>query len=167
MEEGLLPPLLLGSSSLSRLRPLHFDGTYELTLDAKNRLSVPARFRGAYAQGLTALPGIDENVELWPSADFMSMAQRTLADLPPLSKRARRLKSYFGSAHTGQLDSAGRLLLAPGLIRHADLGKQVVVAGAMDKLLVWSPPRYEANAGDVLAAVREMTDDDDGDDLLA
>ena len=37
-----------------------FRGTFDLTLDAKNRLTVPTRYRAAFADGVVLAAGLEE-----------------------------------------------------------------------------------------------------------
>lgn len=42
-----------------------FRGTFDYSLDAKNRLTVPARFRAALAEGVVMAKGTEACVQLW------------------------------------------------------------------------------------------------------
>ena len=42
-----------------------FRGTFEFTLDAKNRLTVPAKFRAALAEGVVLAKGLEPCVAIW------------------------------------------------------------------------------------------------------
>ena len=42
-----------------------FRGTFDYSLDAKNRLTIPAKFRTALADGVVLAKGIESCVELW------------------------------------------------------------------------------------------------------
>jgi MraZ protein len=48
-------------------------GEYEHTLDEKNRLTLPARFRTAMAGGLVLTRGLDSCVEVYPAADWTAL----------------------------------------------------------------------------------------------
>ena len=47
-----------------------FRGTFDFTLDAKNRLTVPAKFRAVLADGVVLARGAGACVEVWPQADY-------------------------------------------------------------------------------------------------
>ena len=47
-----------------------FRGTFDFTLDAKNRLTVPAKFRAALADGIVLARGAGRCLELWPQAEY-------------------------------------------------------------------------------------------------
>ena len=115
-----------------------FRGTFDYSLDAKNRLTIPAKFRTALADGVVLAKGIESCVELWRPADYDQRMTAALHGMNPLSPQARRLQLFFSAnAFPAELDSAGRVMVPPPLLDHASLSKDVVVAGAGDSLQIW------------------------------
>ena len=72
-----------------------FDGTAEYSLDAKNRLTVPARFSADFGAGLVLAKGIERCVALWKPADYESFRAAALEGMHPLSQDARKLQLYY------------------------------------------------------------------------
>ena len=60
-----------------------FRGHYEHSLDAKDRLTVPARFRAALADGVVLSAGLDPCVEVYPTAEYARFEQQVLARAQP------------------------------------------------------------------------------------
>ena len=115
-----------------------FFGEYEHTIDDKNRLTLPARFRETFAGGVVLTRGLDQCLDVFPRSDWDSLVEARLAPLDPFSKEARDLKRFFFSAAAdAELDKQGRVLVPPALARHAKLGREVVVAGVHDHLEIW------------------------------
>ena len=115
-----------------------FDGTAEYSLDAKNRLTVPARFRADFAAGLVLAKGIERCVALWKPADYAEFRKAAQEGMHPLSQEARKLKTYFAAnSMPAELDSAGRVMIPSFLMEHAELTKEVTVIGAGDHLQLW------------------------------
>ena len=105
-----------------------FRGHYEHNLDAKDRLTVPARFRAALADGVVLSAGLDPCVEVYPPAT--SRPSRALAELNPLSRHGRKMKRRFhGGSYDETLDSAGRVRIPRHLIEHARLCGACVLMG--------------------------------------
>jgi MraZ protein len=125
-----------------------FRGTFDYTLDAKNRLTVPAKFRTALADGVVLAKGVEACVELWRRDDFGAYTAAVLGGRNPLSPEARQLKRFLSAnAVDAELDSAGRVGVPDFLREHARLGKDVVVAGADDRLEIWDRAAWgEQNA---------------------
>jgi len=117
---------------------LAFRGHYEHSLDAKDRLTVPARFRSALADGVVLSKGFDPCVWLQTTAAFERLSDRFLSPHSPFGRDARRLRRRFhGGSFDEKLDSAGRLRIPKPLIEHAGLSGSCVVIGAGEYLEVW------------------------------
>jgi MraZ protein len=113
-------------------------GTHEHTIDDKNRLTLPAKFRQAFKDGVVVTRGIDPCLYAYRREDWDRLVESRLAPLDPLSKEARRMERYFfASATEAELDKQGRVMLPAALIDHAQLGREVVVAGVHDHLEIW------------------------------
>src|SRR5215510_9149565 len=115
-----------------------FRGTFDYSLDAKNRLTVPAKFRASLAEGVVLAKGIEPCVQLWTPGGFEAYTGAALKDVHPLSDKARKLQRFFSANSLDtDLDAAGRVMVPGFLVEHASLRKEVVVTGAGDCLEVW------------------------------
>jgi MraZ protein len=139
---------------------LPFHGTFEHTLDVKNRLTLPAKFRTELRDGVFLVRGEDPCLSIFPAAVYEQTVQTALAPLNPMSRRAREVKRlFYANADTADLDSAGRITLAANQLRHAGIdGREVVITGAGDSLDVWSPQGWAAYESDLTARARELTE---------
>jgi MraZ protein len=130
---------------------LPFHGINDHSLDAKNRLTVPAKSRAALSNTVTLTMAFDGCLELWPAAEYAQIVKQALAPLNPMSAEARELKRHFyGNSTTVELDSAGRVMLPPDFIAHAGLGKDVKVIGAGDYLELWDREAYGKQNADLI-----------------
>jgi MraZ protein len=157
---GLLPLRHLDSVSQARkrTRPLAFRGTFEYTLDAKNRLTVPAKFRSELAGGVVLAKGVERCVAVWTPAGYEEYTREALSGLHPASPDAHRLQRFFSAnAFDTELDGAGRVGVPGQLLEHAGLGKDVVVAGAGGWLEVWDRQAWTAYNEDLTATVSDIT----------
>ena len=140
-----------------------FRGTFEHALDAKHRLTVPSKFRAALAGGVVVAAshevaaGSPRSVSLWVPEDFEDFTTRALGALNPLSTRARELKRFFyNSSFDSELDSANRVMIPTTLMRYADLGKDVIVAGSGECIEVFDRAAHEAYHDDVLTRIPDI-----------
>jgi transcriptional regulator MraZ len=118
---------------------LAFRGHYEYTLDAKNRLTIPAKFRAALSDGVILAKSLDACVSIWTVGGWEEFTQSAVKSRDPFHPEARQLQRYFhSSSFDAELDSAGRIMIPPPLIKHAGLKKEVVVVGNYDSLEVWN-----------------------------
>lgn len=129
-----------------------FQGTSTLTLDAKGRLTVPARHRDALAGGAErTLIFTKSNVNClfvfqnaaW--ADF----RRLLVNLPMQADGWRRL--FLGSAVSVEIDSADRVLVPSELRAWAGLERDVLLIGMGRRLEVWDAGRHAAEEARTLS----------------
>jgi MraZ protein len=118
---------------------LAFTGTYEHTLDAKNRLTIPSKFRAELSKGVYLSRAIENVISLYPAETYTAMADQALAAFTnPLSAQARETRRLiYGTAAEMELDSAGRVMLTQRFLEHAGIGREVVITGVGDCLEIW------------------------------
>ncbi|HTW41276.1 MAG TPA: division/cell wall cluster transcriptional repressor MraZ [Solirubrobacteraceae bacterium] len=137
-----------------------FRGTFDHTLDAKNRLTVPARYRAALSEGVVLAMPVDLKpcVGVWRPEEYERYTRRALAELPPLSAQLSQLERFFyGSSHDTELDAAGRIMVPSFLGEHAALVKEVVVVGVGDRLELWAKTSWDEHRSTLLSGVAEVT----------
>lgn len=122
-----------------------FRGTFDYSLDAKNRLTVPARFRSALSDGAVLAKQLSGCIAVWRPDDYDAYMQAALERFHPMSDEATKLAQYFNAnSHDTELDAAGRIGIPKMLLDHARLGKEVVVTGAGRWLEIWDRQAWEA-----------------------
>ena len=115
-----------------------FRGTFEYTLDSKNRLTVPARFRASLSGGVVLAQGTAKCIAVWTPDAFDRYVELALADLHPLSVEADEINRFFqANSIETELDSAGRVMVPGFLNDYAGLEKDVVVTGLGARLEIW------------------------------
>jgi MraZ protein len=131
-------------------RTLAFRGHFEYSLDAKNRLTIPAKFRASFSDGLVLARWLDPCVAIFTPEGFDRFNDSFIGDMHPLSPERRRLTRFFsGGAFDVELDSAGRVTLNAPLLDHGGIEKDVVVIGNVDHLEVWDRARYSDDQTDL------------------
>jgi MraZ protein len=137
---------------------LAFHGTFDHTLDSKNRLTVPSKLRTAFAEGAFLVRSAENCVSLYPSATYSALTEAALSGLNPLSAQARELRRYFHSnASQVELDSAGRVMLSARHLEHGGIERDVVVIGAGECLELWDPSTWAAYDQDLTARAPDIT----------
>jgi MraZ protein len=120
-----------------------FRGHFDYSLDAKNRLNVPAKFRAAFSSGVVLAKGLEPCVAVWAPDTFERWTESFLSNLNPVSPERRKLTRYFaGSSFDAELDSAGRVTLSKALLDHAGIQKEIVVVGNLDHIEIWDRDRW-------------------------
>ena len=125
-------------------------GEYEHTIDDKNRLTLPARFRQSFEDGVVITRGIEPCLAVYTQEGWEDFVSSSLAGLDRFSREARDMKRYLFSATVeSELDKQGRVTLPTGLMAKAGLGRDVIVAGAGDCLEVWDRDAWRVRLEDV------------------
>jgi MraZ protein len=134
-------------------------GTHEHTIDDKNRLTLPARFRHVFGDGIVVTRGMDGCLYAYTRVDWDRLVQNNLATLNPLSQEGRRMQRFFFSgAAEGELDKQGRLIVPAALIEHAKLGRDVVVAGVHDHLEIWDRAAWRKELAEVEGSAEHVAE---------
>ncbi len=115
-----------------------FFGEYEHAIDDKSRLTLPARFRAALADGVFLAKGLDGSVDVYPRGTWDLNVVARIGQLDPLLPETRLLqRHFFGGASEDIPDKQGRVHLPAPLVRHGKLAKEVTVVGSNDHLEIW------------------------------
>jgi len=85
-----------------------------------------------------------DHLALFPAEEWADF-ERSLVEMPSLDPNAQRLRRFYAAGSVPcPIDSQGRILV-PGFLReHAGLDSKVIVAGAFERVEIWSPTRFEA-----------------------
>jgi transcriptional regulator MraZ len=134
-------------------------GEYEHTIDDKNRLTLPAKFRKAFEDGIVVTRGLDGCLHAWPDAAWQQLVDSRLASLDLLSVQGRRLhRHFFSGASETAPDKQGRVSIPPALLTHAKLGRDVVVAGVNDHLEIWDRAAWQRELAEVEGSAEDVAE---------
>lgn len=119
-------------------------GEYDLKIDHKGRVAIPARFRSTFQDGLVVARGFDKCLTLYAIDEWQRLAGN-LASIPLTQANARRITRFtFSGAFDVELDRQGRIIVPAALRQYAGIGAEVVMVGAYDHLEVWSKDLWMA-----------------------
>jgi MraZ protein len=134
-------------------------GEHEHTIDDKNRLTLPAKFRQAFADGVVLARGIERCLTAYPRDQWASSVESRLRELDPLSREGRLMQRYFFSgAAEAELDKQGRVMVPSSLGDYAGLGKEVVVAGIRDHLEIWDRAAWRAHLDEIEGSAEDVAE---------
>ncbi len=122
-----------------------------MTLDAKGRLSVPARHRdvlAAMANGqLTITKHPEGCLMIFPRPAWESFRDK-IAALPMSASGWKRI--FLGNALDVEIDASSRVLISPELRAAAGLTKEVMLLGMGSYFELWDAERYAAHEAEVM-----------------
>jgi MraZ protein len=134
-------------------------GEYAHTIDDKNRLTLPAKFRDSFADGGVVTRGLDGCLSLYAREDWDALVAGRLAELDPLSEETRLMNRYFFSgASEAEPDKQGRIMIPPALLEHARLSREVVVAGVYDHLEIWDRAAWREHLKEVEGSAQHVAE---------
>ena len=134
-------------------------GEYEHVIDEKSRLTLPAKFREAFAEGVVVTRGFDGCVFAFRRPDWDRLVESRLSTLDPFSPEGRRVQRHFfsGAAET-ELDKQGRVMVPRELMQHAKLSREVVVAGVNDRLEIWDRDTWRTELAQVEGSAEDAAE---------
>jgi MraZ protein len=142
-----------------------FLGEHQHTLDAKGRVSLPAKFRSEMTaeQSLVVARGLDGCLYVYSSEAYDAFTTELLTrqDFDP---RIRKMRRFFMSGATPvELDSAGRIGIPSVLREYAGLSKDVTVIGNGTRIEIWDAGTWaayndEAEGGSVEDLAQELAE---------
>lgn len=121
-----------------------FFGTFRHTVDDKNRVAIPAKWRAA-AKGskeFYVLPDPKNCLVVLTASAMEKMLER--ADDISIGEYERRdvVRVIASRAHGSPCDSQGRIGLTDQLLQHAGIEKEAILVGTLTRFEIWSPQRW-------------------------
>ena len=127
-----------------------FYGQYHHTLDSKDRMTIPAKFRELVGEGVFVFQGFDHNLMVFTKDHFEILSQQVDGtDLTNTDARLMR-RLFFATAEWVDVDKAGRILVPGFLKKAAGLSNEVVLVGAGKFFEIWSKELWEEQSTKLL-----------------
>ena len=113
-------------------------GEYEHTIDAKGRLSMPAKLRRDMGEAFIVTKGLDGCLFAFSQEEWRNFETKLKA-LPLSDKNARNFVRFFLAGATEcEIDKQGRFLIPGNLREAAKLEKEAVIIGVGTRLEIWN-----------------------------
>lgn len=113
-------------------------GEYTHTLDNKNRVSLPSRFRKELGKSVVITNGLDMCLFIFSLKEWGKFSEK-LSQLSLVQGEKRKFNRFMlGGATEVPIDGAGRILIPDFLKNFASLNERVVIAGLHSRAEIWS-----------------------------
>ncbi len=113
-------------------------GEYIHTLDEKNRMSLPVKFRKEMGKSVVVAPGLDNCLSLYTFKEWQKISKK-LSDSSMLASDNRSFSRFmFGQAVVIDVDGNGRILIPENLKNRSGLTNKVVVIGVENRAEIWN-----------------------------
>ncbi len=124
-----------------------FYGEFKHTLDRKQRIIIPAKFREAlkehYVERFFITRGLDKCLFMFVEDEWKIQEQKfkSLSFTKAESRKFNRL--YFSGASEIIPDKQGRILIPDYLRSYAEIKKEVYIIGVSNRIEIWSHELWE------------------------
>ncbi len=123
-----------------------FYGEYEHSIDKKNRVIIPAKFREAIAEKgvekLYVTRGLDECLFVFPEDEWKVLENKYKAMAFTKSEARKFNRVFFGGAVECIPDKQWRLLIPEYLKEHAGISKNIIIIGVANRVEIWDKKKY-------------------------
>jgi MraZ protein len=124
-------------------------GEYIHTIDEKNRMSLPVKFRKELGKTVILTPGLGDCLFVFTMKEWEKVSTKlssTDADLSFLKADQRSFNRYmFGRAAEAEIDSIGRILIPDFLKERINLKNSAAIIGVKDRVEIWNEKAWSAN----------------------
>ena len=122
-----------------------FRGEYNHTVDTKGRLIIPSKFREKLGDECIVTRGLDGCLFVFPMKEWENYEEK-LKQLPMTNKNARSFVRFLTAGATScEFDKQGRVLIPATLRKFAGIEKDVVLAGLLNRIEIWSEEKWNEN----------------------
>lgn len=112
-------------------------GEYTHTIDDKNRLSLPAKFRTEMGKKVVLTPGLDNCIFVFSTTEWKKITEK-LSESSMLNADSRSFNRFLlGGAVEAEIDTIGRVLIPDFLKGRAKLSSKVAVVGVQTRVELW------------------------------
>lgn len=120
-----------------------FIGEYNHTIDLKNRIIIPSKFRDELKNSCIITKGLDGCLYIYTKDEWNKIEDK-LKILPLTNKEARAFtRFFFAGAAEIEIDKQGRALIPQNLIEYAQIKKDIVSIGVSTRIEIWSKEKWE------------------------
>lgn len=120
-----------------------FIGEFSHSIDNKNRIILPVKFRESLGECFIITKGLDGCLYVFPKYEW-EILERKLKQLPLTSKDARAfVRFFFSGASEVTIDKQGRALIPQNLLEYAHIEKEVISIGVSNRVEIWSKNQWD------------------------
>jgi len=135
-----------------------FMGKYNNSIDSKNRLIVPSKFRDQLNGRCVITKGLDKCLNIYPMESWQVQMDK-IEKLPESDPKVRAFIRHFcGNAAECEFDKQGRMIIPAELVEYAGIDKELVTVGAMKRIEVWSKESWDDPASESHMDSEEFAD---------
>ena len=122
-----------------------FAGEFRHSIDEKNRITIPSRWRSGEAQDFIILPEPRQQYLLLMSSDEFARVSAQAESDPSIAPAQRRIfsRQLHSRAQHGTADRQGRLVLPEEFCKQLGLKGEVALVGGRGRFEIWNLPKWK------------------------
>ncbi len=141
-----------------------FFGEFKHNIDAKGRLSIPAKMRNQCGDSVYVMKGNDGCLAVYTQAGF----DEYYAEILALSRKKKKNRTYkrlvTSRVNECEFDKLGRINIPAKLREEAHLTKECTVVGAGDCIELWNSEEWESYYDDNVDQFDELSEELDDEE---
>ena len=140
-------------------KPISYAGTFERSMDVKNRVTIPAAWLNGGPDAFHAIPGpTGDCLIVMPPEEFDSIESRIEQSGAPAPERRKAIRQFYSQARAISADSNGRILLPDDHCDSVKLKGEVVLVGGRSRFEIWNAKRWAAVSAEESPSYRQVAE---------
>jgi len=119
-------------------------GEHRHTFDAKNRISLPAKFRKEFGTSVVVTRGLDKCLWVFSKTAWRKQAEAVAKHSAGGAAGRGLARLMLSGASEADVDASGRILVPDYLKSFAGLSEKTVIAGVSDRVEIWDEEAWSA-----------------------
>jgi transcriptional regulator MraZ len=138
-----------------------FYGSYELKVDAKNRMFVPANVRrvinpDVHGRAFFVILGKNKKPWFYPDLFYRTLVDQLTLEMSPDDDLLEYERLRFGLSDLIEWDDQGRVVLPEKALRRAGIENDVTLVGVWDHLELWNRAEWDAHTEQLVSNSGEI-----------
>jgi MraZ protein len=126
-----------------------FIGEYLHTLDPKNRISLPAKFRKDLGRAVVMTRGLDHCLFVYPKKEWAREAEIRAVHAGGTAAARGLARLFIAGAMEAEVDAVGRVLIPDHLKNFAGLKSKTVIAGVAGRVEIWDETAWKKYTAEI------------------
>ena len=126
---------------------MQFYGEYRHTIDAKNRIFIPAKYREGLGESFYVTRRLETALAIYPAEEWNKLTEKI--NMIPDTAISAVKQFLFSKTFEVSPDSQGRIVLPPDLLKYAQIEKNAVIIGSGGYLEIWAEPLWNEKEANV------------------
>ncbi|MBI3900663.1 MAG: hypothetical protein HY324_00770 [Chlamydiia bacterium] len=136
-----------------RVEEFFFSGSTTAKLDEKGRFVLPQELRYGLVEGgkceFVIGLGLGGCLAIYRKSTIAQIVAR-FRESQHVAKFQKFFTLFFSTLHQAECDKVGRVMLPQSLKSAVKIGKEIQIAGVMDKIEIWPKEVYDKNLRDLI-----------------